>query len=129
MAGMWIAGALGAVALLLAIVGVFGVFSYLVEERRYEIGIRLALGASRRQIAAALARATRGAMMGGLVGGLALSIAAGIALQRFLFGLSPADPLTYLIVAIVLALAALLATAGPVRRAVRVDPAATLKAD
>jgi putative ABC transport system permease protein len=129
MAGVAIAGALGAVALLLAIIGVFGVFSYLVEERRYEIGIRLAMGASRRQVAAALARATRGAVTGGLIGGLALSFAAGIALQRFLFGLSPADPLTYLIVATVLGLAALLATAGPVRRAVRVDPAVTLKAE
>jgi predicted permease len=127
--GMAVASALGIVALLLAIIGVFGVFSYLVEERRYEIGIRLAMGASRRQIAAALARATRSAVTGGLVGGLALSIAAGIALQRFLFGLSPADPLTYAIVAVVLGLAALLATAVPVRRALRVNPAVTLKAD
>ena len=68
-------------------------------------------------------------MTGGLIGGLALSIAAGIALRRFLFGLSPADPLTYVIVAIVLGLAALLAAAVPVHRAVRVDPAVTLRAD
>jgi predicted permease len=127
--GAAVAGALGAVALALAIIGVFGVFSYLVEERRQEIGIRLALGASRRQIGAALLRATRGAVAGGLVAGLALSALAGIALRRFLFGMSPADPVSYAAVAAVLAVAALVATAVPIRRALRVDPAVTLRTD
>ena len=76
-------------ALLLAIIGVGGVFSYLVEEQRREIGIRLALGGSRAQIAAALARACRGSLVGGLAAGLVLSVAAGIALRSFLFGLAP----------------------------------------
>ena len=127
--GASIAGALGAIALLLAIVGVFGVFSYLVEERRQEIGIRLALGASRLQIGTALLHATRTAIAGGLIAGLALSAAAGIALRRFLFGLSPADPVSYAAVAAVLTIAALVATAFPVRRALRVDPAVTLKTE
>ena len=133
MANAWggaaIAGALGAVALLLAIIGVFGVFSYLVEERRREIGIRLALGASRRQIGGALFRATRTAVAGGLIAGLALSAIAGITLRRFLYGLSPADPVSYAAVAAVLGLAALIATAVPVRRALRVDPAVTLRSE
>ena len=128
-AGAAIAGGLGIVALLLAIIGVFGVFSYLVEERRQEIGIRLALGASRLQIGGALFRATRTAVAGGLLAGLGLSAIAGMTLRRFLFGLSPADPVSYAAVAAVLGIAALIATAVPVRRALHVDPAVTLKTE
>jgi ABC-type antimicrobial peptide transport system permease subunit len=115
--------------LILAIIGVFGVFSYLVEERRREIGIRLALGASRRQVGGALLRAVRLPVVMGLMAGLTLSAIAGMALRSLLFGLSPADPISYGLVAIVLTVAALVATAVPVRRALRIDPAATLKAD
>ena len=128
-AGAVAATALGVVALLLSIFGVFGVFSYLVEERRREIGIRLALGASRHQIAAALFRATRGPVVGGLATGLALSAVASLILRRFLFGLSPGDPVSYLAVAFVVGTAAFVATAVPIGRAVRVDPAVTLRAE
>jgi len=127
--GAAIAGGLGLVALLLAIIGVGGVFSYLVEEQRREIGIRLALGGSRGQIATVLARACRGAVVGGLVAGLLLSMAAGITLRSFLFGLNPVDPISYVAVAVVLIASALVATALPLRRALRVDPAVTLRAD
>ena len=127
--GALIAATFGLVALLLSILGVFGVFSYLVEERRQEIGIRLALGASRRQIAAALLHNTRRAVTAGLVLGLALAVAAGVLLRGFLFGLSPLDPISYAAVAAILAVAALVATAVPVGRALRVDPAFTLRAD
>ena len=127
--GAVVAASLGLVALLLAIVGVGGVFSYLVEEQRREIGIRLALGGSRAQIATALARACRGAVVGGLTAGLALSIAAGIVLRSFLFGLHPLDPISYAAVGVVLMASALVATALPLRRALRVDPAVTLKTD
>jgi putative ABC transport system permease protein len=128
-AGAALAGSLGVVALLLAIIGVGGVFSYLVEEQRREIGIRLALGGSRRQIAAALTRASRGAVLGGLTAGLVLSVLAGIALRSFLFGLHPLDPISYVVVAVVLLMSALVATALPLRRALRVDPAVALRAD
>ena len=127
--GATVAAGLGAAALFLSILGVFGVFSYLVEERRREIGIRLALGASRRQIAAALFHATRGAILGGLATGVALSAVVSMILRRFLFGLSPADPVSYLVVAIVLGVAAFLATAVPIGRALRVDPAVTMRAE
>jgi ABC-type antimicrobial peptide transport system permease subunit len=126
-AGAAIAGSLGIVALLLAIIGVGGVFSYLVEEQRAEIGIRLALGGSRGQIAAALARACRGPVIGGLAGGLILSVLAGIALRSFLFGLHPLDPISYAAVAILLVTAAVIATALPLRRALRTDPAVVLR--
>jgi putative ABC transport system permease protein len=127
--GAIIASSLGLVALLLAIVGVGGVFSYLVEEQRREIGIRLALGGSRAEIAAALARACRGSVIGGLIAGLALSVTAGLVLRSFLFGLHPLDPISYAAVGIVLMGSALIATALPLRRALRVDPAVTLRTD
>ena len=128
-AGAAIASGLAVIALLLAVIGVFGVFSYLIEERRREIGIRLALGATRLRLGKALFRATRGAVIGGLAAGLLLSAVAGVLLRSFLFGLSPADPISYGAVAIVLITAALIATAIPLRRALRVDPAVTLKAE
>jgi predicted permease len=127
--GAVIAGGLAVVALVLAVIGVFGVFSYLIEERRREIGIRLALGASRVRLGRALFQATRGAVIGGLVAGLVLSAIAGVLLRSFLFGLSPADPISYGAVAMVLMVAALAATAIPLRRALRVDPAVTLRAE
>src|SRR6185436_3852088 len=82
----WGAGLLG---LVLASCGVFGVFAYIVEERRREIGIRLALGAERRQVLSALFRTTRLAILGGLTLGLLLSLLAGPLLRQFLYGLSP----------------------------------------
>ncbi len=126
--GALIAGGLGIVALLLAMIGVYGVFSYLVEERRREIGIRLALGASRREIRRSMFGATRLALAGGLTTGIALSIAAGFALRSYLFGLSPLDPLSYVAMAAILGGTAVVATAAPIRRATRVDPATTLRA-
>jgi len=124
-----IAAGLAMVAIVLAIIGVFGVFSYLIEERRREIGIRLALGATRVRLGRALFQATRGAVIGGLVAGLVLSAIASMLLRSFLFGLSPADPISYGAVAMVLMIAALIATAIPLRRALRVDPAVTLRAE
>lgn len=126
--GALMASGLGIVALLLAMIGVYGVFSYLVEERRREIGIRLALGASRREIRRSMFGATRLALAGGLVVGILLSIAAGFALRSYLFGLSPLDPLSYLAMAAILCATAVVATAAPIRRAARVDPATTLRA-
>ncbi len=129
MGGAVIAGGLGLVALLLAMIGVYGVFSYLVEERRREIGIRVALGANRRQVRMAIFRITRWAIGGGVGVGLALSVLAGVALRRFLFGMSPADPVSYVVVSLILTVTALVATYVPIRRALRVSAAVTLKSD
>lgn len=129
MAGAAIAGGLGLVALILAMIGVYGVFSYLVEERRREIGIRVALGATRSQIRRAIFHATRWALASGLAAGLGLSVVAGLVLRSFLFGMSPADPVSYAAVAVILILTALIATFVPVRRALKVNPAVTLRAD
>jgi hypothetical protein len=127
--GASVAGGLGVLALLLSIVGVFGVAAFIVEERRREIGVRLALGAARGDIRRALARAARGPLAGGLAAGLGLSVLGGFFLRSFLLDISPLDPLSYVVVAMLMLTAASVATWLPMRRAVRVDPATTLRAD
>jgi predicted permease len=125
--GARIAGGVGLFALLLAAVGITGVFSFAVTERRREIGIRLALGASRASIRSWLLRRMGGAIVAGLVVGLALAIVASQALRSFLYGLSPADPLSYVTVASAVVATAWMATVVPMRRAVSVDPTITLR--
>jgi ABC-type antimicrobial peptide transport system permease subunit len=77
----------------------------------------------------ALLRASRTAIVGGLGVGLSTSLLASLVLRRFLFGLSPLDPISYVLVAIMLLVAAFLATAIPIRRATRVDPVIALRAE
>jgi predicted permease len=127
--GARVAWGIGLLGLLLASVGVVGVFSYSVEERRREIGIRRALGATRAHIVAMLVSTSGRGMLWGLGAGLVLSTACGPLLRGYLFGLHPIDPLAYGTVLALLAATALLATAIPARRAVRVDPAVTLRED
>jgi predicted permease len=127
--GAALAWAIGLLGLALAAVGVFGVFAYAVEERRREIGLRLALGAARPQIVGMLVSTSGRAMIAGLGGGLLLSLACGPLLRSYLYGLSPLDPLAYGLVMALLAGTAALATLVPARRACRVDPAVTLRED
>ena len=124
--GAWAGGLL---ALLLAAFGVFGVFTHVVEDRRREIGIRLAMGARRDQVLRALFRSTRSPVLGGLGLGLLVSLSMGPLAQQFLYGLSPFDPVTFAIVAAILTCTGLVATYVPARRALRVDPAVILKQD
>lgn len=113
---------LAAVALLMAVVGVFGVVSFLVERRRREIGIRIAVGASRREVLGLVLRENLSPI--GL--GAALGAAAGIGLSRFMEGLlagvTPTDPVAVLSAPAVLVLVALMAVLVPARRAARLDP-------
>jgi ABC-type antimicrobial peptide transport system permease subunit len=127
--GATLAWAIGLLGLVLATVGVFGVFAYAVEERRREIGVRLALGAARQQIIRMLVSSSGRAMILGLGAGLILSLGCGPLLRAYLFGLSPLDPIAYAVVTLLLAIAAGLATVVPARRACRVDPAVTLRED
>jgi ABC-type antimicrobial peptide transport system permease subunit len=127
--GARVAWAASVLALALATFGVFGVFAHVVEARRREIGIRLALGAGKAEILRSLFRTTRIAILGGLVAGLVLSLTTGAVLEQFLFGLSPFDPVAFGIVAIILGIAGFVATFIPARRALSVDPATTLRAD
>jgi predicted permease len=128
-AGAEAARAGGLLALALATFGVFGVFAHVVEQRRREIGLRVALGAQRWQVLGVLFRSTRIAVVIGLASGLALAVAMGTAFKKFLYGLSPFDPAAFGLVALVLLTAALIATFIPARRALRVDPAVTLRDD
>ena len=121
--------AIGLLGLALAAVGGFGVFAYAVEERRREIGVRLALGARARDVFRALFDVNRASVGGGLAVGLLLSVAAGFVLRSYLFGLSPLDPMAYLAVTALMGFTAIVATAVPARRALRVDPAVTLKSE
>jgi predicted permease len=125
--GAGVAGAVGVLALAIAAVGIVGVFSFAVTERTREVGIRLALGASHGRVRRLLLRRTGGPIATGLVIGLLLAVVAGLALRNYLYGLSPVDPIAYIAVAVIVVLMAWMATIIPMRRALRVDPAATLR--
>jgi predicted permease len=126
-AGALMAWGIGLLGLALASVGVLGVFAYAVEERRREIGVRLALGATRSDIVRMLLATGGRGMFAGLAAGLLLSLASGPALRSYLYGLSPLDPLAYAGVLALLGATAAAATFVPARRACRVDPAITLR--
>jgi len=127
--GAAIAGALAALTLTLAAFGVFTLFCYLLEERRRDLGIRVALGASAADIVAAIFRATRGAMLAGVVAGVLVGGATGTLMRSFLFGLSPLDPISYGTAAVVMLTAGVLAVAFPDRRAIATDPVSLLRAE
>jgi ABC-type antimicrobial peptide transport system permease subunit len=122
-------GAFAGAAVLLAVVGVYGVIAYAVAQRVRELGVRVALGARPRDVARLLlADGARLAALGlGL--GLPLTLAATGALRSTLHGVSPRDPAVLLATTVLLAAAALLATWVPARRAARVDPITALRAD
>ena len=123
----WLFGVFGAVALVLASVGVYGVISYSVTQRTREIGLRLALGAGRAQIHWMVMR--HGLVMAGagLAVGLAGATVVGRVLRSWLQEVSPTDPATYAMVTLVLLGAAAAACFMPSRRATRIDPMATLR--
>jgi predicted permease len=126
-AGSMAAWVLGLLALLLASIGAFGVFASMVEERRQEIGTRMALGAAGWQVVQLVIGGAARPVIGGLVAGMVLSLVATPVLRNSLYGMSPFDPIAYLGIAAILLTAALAATWVPALRATRVQPAVTLK--
>ena len=114
-------------ALLLTALGIYGVISYIVSERTHEIGIRLALGAQSTSILRMVLRQGLGLALAGAVFGLAGALIVSHLMAGLLYGVRPADPLTFAAVAILLIGVALLACYIPARRALRVDPLVTLR--
>ncbi len=125
--GAMLTGALGLLGLALAIVGIYGVMAYAVGQRTHEIGIRLALGASRPAILWFVSRQGLAMVSIGLMFGAAAAAATGELIRGFLVGVGPMDPPTYAAVAVLLAVAALAACYVPLRRATRVDPLIALR--
>ncbi len=118
-----------AIAVALSAIGVYGVLAYLVAQRRREIGLRLAIGASPSDVVWLFVREGAALTVIGLGAGLAGALAAGRWISALLFGVTPADPATLAIVVCALAGAALCATYVPARRAAGVDPNEALKAE
>lgn len=122
-----LAGIFGAVALLLAAFGLYSVLSYTVTQRRREIGIRMALGAGRRDVLMLVIKRGCALVGAGVFLGLLAAVATTRILESLLFGVTPADPLTFSAVAAVLLTVGLLACWLPARRAVGIDPLEVLR--
>jgi predicted permease len=119
----------GAVALLLASLGLYGVIAYVVALRTHEIGVRMALGARPERVLRIVARqGLRFAVIGGIIGSL-LALGAGRLLASQLYGVNPYDPVVLATVVLLLGTIALLASLIPARRAARVDPVIALRAE
>lgn len=125
--GASLAAAMGLLGLILAVVGVYGVMSYAVSQRTQEIGLRIALGAQKRDILRMIGRQGAVIVASGLAVGFLAALAAGRLVSDFLVGVAPSDPVTYVGVSFLLAAVACVATYIPTRRATKVDPMVALR--
>ncbi len=127
--GALLLGILAAIAVTLASLGLYGVLSFMVGERRRELGIRMALGAERRQVLAMVTRHGLSVAGVGLAAGLAGALALSRGVESLLYGVSPTDPGTFAAVTLLLAAVAVLACYLPARRATHLEPMTVLKSE
>jgi predicted permease len=127
--GFRLLGGFGLLALVIASVGVYGVVGYVVARRTREVGIRMALGERPGSVVLRMIRENVGPVVVGAIVGVALSTAMARTMAGFLYGVSPADPLAYLVSIAILLLASLTAAAIPARRASRVSPMTALRSE
>jgi putative ABC transport system permease protein len=126
---MWLFASFAACALLLATIGTYGVVSYTTTQRTYEIGVRVAVGATRGDIFGLVIGQSLRLVLAGLAAGVVAALLLGRALSSFLYGVSTADPVTFAAVAGLLVATALLAGYVPGRRAANTDPVRALRVD
>jgi putative ABC transport system permease protein len=124
---MFLFGVFSALALILATIGIYGVISYSVAQRVHEIGIRMALGAAQRDVLKMVIRSGLILAMVGIGIGMGVSFGLTRLLSSLLFGVTPTDPLTFVIIVLMLAAVAILASYIPARRASKVDPMVALR--
>jgi len=122
-------GALGSVALAMAVIGLYGVKAYLVARRSREIGIRMALGASPRGLVGMVLRDGSVTLGAGVLAGFVLALCAGFLVRGLLVGVRPLDPAAFLLSTAVLVLAVAAACYLPARRATRVDPTVAMRSE
>jgi putative ABC transport system permease protein len=127
--GASLAGLFGFLALLLAMIGLYGVMSYMVSQRTHEIGVRMAIGAGRREVMRLVLRQGLTLTIIGLVIGLVGALGFTRVLGTLLYGVQPHDPLTFIGITLLLMAVALLACYLPARRAMRVDPVVALRCE
>jgi ABC-type antimicrobial peptide transport system permease subunit len=123
-----ITSTLGLTGLLLAAIGLYGVLSFSTVQRTREMGVRMALGADRRDVVRLVVGEGMRVVAAGTAGGLVLALVATRALAPFLFGVNPLDVTTYVAMTLVLTFAAAVACFLPARRAAAADPMAALRA-
>jgi putative ABC transport system permease protein len=126
---MWLFAGFAACALFLAAIGTYGVVSYAAAQRTYEIGVRVAVGARRRDIFGLVVGHSLRLVLAGLALGVVAALALGRTLSSFLYGVSATDPVTFAAVALLLVVTGLLAGSVPGRRAAAIDPARALRTD
>jgi len=125
----WLLGLFGLVALILAAVGIFGVISYSVSRRTHEFGIRMALGAGQNEILRLVLKEALRLALAGVVIGIAAALGLARLISSLLFGVGPADPVTLIVLPVLLVGTGLLAAYLPARRATRADPVAALRSE
>jgi ABC-type antimicrobial peptide transport system permease subunit len=123
----WLGGAFALLGLLIAVVGVYGTFAYAVVRRRLEIGVRIALGASRGDVLRLFLKEASVVVLVGVMAGMAAALAGGRYMQSLLFGVSTSDAASVVTTVAGMLVVAAAATYVPARRAASVEPSVTLR--